>query len=207
MLPLHVTAVLVCLFLLALILHPRVRSIFRRNAFTYLGAGIAAAITVAMVIYPDAAYDSAVDGLKLWWEVVFPALLPFFIGSEILMGLGVVHFMGVLLEPFMRPLFNVPGVGSFVMAMGLASGYPLGSILTAKLRRDNLCSRTEAERLMSFTNTADPMLTRLTRSECGGIPGKSRHVSGRNCTTSGWLSRWPRKEPFLSFLASNSSGE
>ena len=157
MLPLHVIALLVSVFLLALAFHPRVRGIFRRNAFTYLGAGIAAAITVAMVIYPDAAYDSAVDGLKLWWEVVFPALLPFFIGSEILMGLGVVHFMGVLLEPFMRPLFNVPGVGSFVMAMGLASGYPLGSILTAKLRRDGLCSRAEAERLMSFTNTADPL--------------------------------------------------
>ncbi len=72
-------------------------------------------------------------------------------------GLGVVHFMGVLLEPFMRPLFNVPGAGSFVLAMGLASGYPIGAVLTAKLRKQNLCTQTEAERLVSFTNTADPL--------------------------------------------------
>lgn len=123
----------------------------------YLPALLALAIIIFMVLYPEPAFVSATEGLRVWWEVVFPALLPFFIGAEILMGLGVVHFMGVLLEPLMRPLFNVPGTGSFVMAMGLASGYPIGSVLTAKLRRQGLCSKTEAERLVSFTNTADPL--------------------------------------------------
>jgi len=124
---------------------------------TYAWPVIAVALTVSMVLYPEDAFAAAVKGLDVWWNIVFPALLPFFIGSELLMGLGVVHFMGVLLEPLMRPVFNVPGVGSFVMAMGLASGFPIGSILTAKLRRDDLCSKVEGERLMSFTNTADPL--------------------------------------------------
>jgi sporulation integral membrane protein YlbJ len=110
-----------------------------------------------MVLFPEDAFAAAVKGLDVWWNIVFPALLPFFIGSELLMGLGVVHFMGVLLQPLMRPIFNVPGVGSFVMAMGLASGFPIGSILTMRLRRDELCSKVEGERLMSFTNTADPL--------------------------------------------------
>ncbi len=122
-----------------------------------LMAILATAFTVAMVFYPAAAFHSAVQGLKLWWEIVFPALLPFFIGAEILIGLGVVHYMGVLLEPLMRPLFHVPGAGSFVMAVGLASGFPIGSVLTARLRREGMCTKTEAERLMSFTNTADPL--------------------------------------------------
>ncbi len=113
--------------------------------------------TVSMVFYPKEAFEAAVIGLDVWWNIVFPALLPFFIGSEILMGLGVVHFMGVLLEPLMRPVFNVPGTGSFVMAMGLASGYPIGAILTARLRREELCSKVEGERLLGFTNTADPL--------------------------------------------------
>lgn len=135
----------------------------RRNkkVSRYLGTLLLAAaglfLTVSMVKAPGEAFDSALQGLKIWWDVVFPALLPFFIGSEILMGLGVVNFMGVLLEPMMRPLFNVPGVGSFVMAMGLASGYPIGAILTRKLRRNNLCNQIEAERLLSFSNTADPL--------------------------------------------------
>ncbi len=114
-------------------------------------------IIMATIRYPDLAFQAALYGLNLWWNVVFPALLPFFIGSELLLGLGVVNGMGVILEPLMRPVFNVPGVGSFVLAMGLASGYPIGSILTAKLRRQNLLSKTEGERLMSFCNTADPL--------------------------------------------------
>ena len=34
----------------------------------------------------------------MWWEVVFPSLLPFFILSELLIGFGVVKFVGLLLE-------------------------------------------------------------------------------------------------------------
>ena len=75
---------------------------------------------------------------------------------RILMGLGVVHFLGVLLEPLMRPVFKVPGVGSFALAMGLASGYPIGAKITSNLRRKKLCTQTEAERLLSFTCTANP---------------------------------------------------
>ena len=114
-------------------------------------------ITIAMVEYPKDAFDSAIIGLNLWWNVVFPALLPFFILSEILMGVGVVHFIGVLLEPLMRPVFNVPGVGAFAMSMGLASGYPMDAVITCKFRKNQMCSAVEAERLLSFTNTADPL--------------------------------------------------
>jgi sporulation integral membrane protein YlbJ len=114
-------------------------------------------ITVAMVQYPKDAFDSAIMGLNLWWNVVFPALLPFFILSEILMGLGVVHFIGVLLEPLMRPVFNVPGVGAFALSMGLASGYPMDAVITSKFRKNQMCTAVEAERLLSFTNTADPL--------------------------------------------------
>lgn len=127
------------------------------NMGTYTLAAIAVLLTVSMVVRPEAAFEASVTGLKVWWEIVFPALLPFFIGSEILMGLGVVHCMGVLMEPLMRPVFNVPGAGSFVMAMGLASGYPIGAVLTVKLRKKSMCNKYEGERLMSFCNTADPL--------------------------------------------------
>lgn len=123
----------------------------------YLIAFCAIFITVSMVRFPEDAFEAAVAGLHIWWDIVFPGLLPFFVISQILIGLGVVHMMGVFLEPVMRPLFNVPGAGSFVMAMGLASGFPIGAVLTTELRAQNLCNRVEAERLLSFTNTADPL--------------------------------------------------
>lgn len=124
---------------------------------TYTLAFLGLCLTVALVLEPELAFRAAVKGLRVWWDIVFPALLPFFIGGQILMGLGAVHFMGVLMEPAMRPLFNVPGTGAFVIAMGLASGYPIGAVLSVKMRQEGLVTKVEAERLMSCANTADPL--------------------------------------------------
>lgn len=114
-------------------------------------------ITVLIVLYPEVAFKASLEGLRLWFEIVLPALLPFFIMADLLMGLGVVHLIGSLLEPIMRPLFRIPGVGGFAVAMGLAAGYPLGAKITGELERQELISPAEGERLVSFANTADPL--------------------------------------------------
>lgn len=141
-------------------------------------------ITLATVQYPKDAFDSAMIGLQLWWNVVFPSLLPFFILSEMLMGLGAVHFIGVILEPLMRPLFNVPGAGAFAMSMGLASGYPMDAVITARFRQNRLCTSIEAERLLSFTNTADPLFMfgavavgMFGRPDLGAVIALSHYIS------------------------------
>ncbi|HEY3368118.1 MAG TPA: sporulation integral membrane protein YlbJ [Symbiobacteriaceae bacterium] len=120
-------------------------------------AATAVVLTLSLVLFPDTALAAAKDGLHLFLTVVFPSLLPFFILSEIMLGLGVVHFIGVLFEPLMRPLFNVPGEGAFVLSMGLAAGYPMDAVITARFRRQDLCTRTEGERMLAFSNTADPL--------------------------------------------------
>ncbi|MFC3882694.1 sporulation integral membrane protein YlbJ [Bacillus songklensis] len=117
----------------------------------------ASILASALIIYPKEAFDASIRGLNMWWTVVFPSLLPFFIFSEMLIGFGVVRFIGVLLEPFMRPLFRVPGVGGFVLAMGMASGFPAGAKLTARLRQEGQITSSEAERLVSFTNSSNPL--------------------------------------------------
>lgn len=111
----------------------------------------------SIMIYPKAAFESSLTGLEMWWGIVFPSLLPFFIISELLICFGVVRFIGVIMEPIMRPLFRVPGSGGFVWAMGLASGFPAGAKLTARLRIDHEITREEAERLVSFTNCSNPL--------------------------------------------------
>lgn len=127
----------------------------RRSA--YVAALLGLGVTIAFVFYPETAFSASWDGLILWFEVVLPALLPFFAMAEILMGLGVIHAVGVLLEPLMRPVFRIPGVGGFAVAMGLASGYPLGAKISGRIRREGLCTQVEGERLVSFANTADPL--------------------------------------------------
>lgn len=133
------------------------RRIRKETVLTLGLAALVMLIAASMIIYPEPSFKAAERGLKVWWDIVLPALLPFFIAAELLMGMGVVHFMGVLMEPLMRPLFNVPGTGSFTLAMGIASGYPLGAALSARLKDDGLATVTEAERLMCFCNTSDPL--------------------------------------------------
>lgn len=129
----------------------------RSRLYMRLSAATAVLLTITIVRYPQVAFNASLEGLKIWFDIVLPALLPFFAMSEILMGLGVVHFIGVLLEPLMRPLFRIPGTGAFAVAMGLASGYPIGAKITGQLRREGLCTGPEGERLIALANTADPL--------------------------------------------------
>lgn len=128
-----------------------------QNGAFFWTAAVFTLLTFSLAIYPQQGLDAAKHGLMIFWEIVFPSLLPFFVLSEILLGLGVVSFIGVFLEPLMRPVFNVPGEGAFALSMGLAAGYPMDAVITGRFRRSQLCSRVEAERLLAFTNTADPL--------------------------------------------------
>src|SRR5690606_29938326 len=111
-------------------------------------SSMASLLAITIILFPKEALEASIKGLDTWWRVVFPALLPFFIVAELLIGFGVVKFIGVLLEPFMRPIFRVPGVGGFVWAMGVASGNPAGAKFTVRLRQENQLTKTEAERLV-----------------------------------------------------------
>ncbi|MHB8158364.1 MAG: sporulation integral membrane protein YlbJ [Desulfocucumaceae bacterium] len=112
---------------------------------------------ISMISQPKEVFAGATMGLKTWWNIVFPSLLPFFIASELLMSFGLVNFIGIMMEPLMRPLFNVPGCGSFVLCIGYTSGFPIGAMVTARLRSQKLCTRIEAERLVSFTSNSSPL--------------------------------------------------
>lgn len=111
----------------------------------------------SLIIFSKAAVNAAAKGLDLWLKIVFPSLFPFFVASELLNGTGFIRAMGVLLEPVMRPLFNVPGCGSFAFLMGITSGYPVGAKITAGMRKENLLTKSEAERLLAFSNNSGPL--------------------------------------------------
>ncbi|MDP4094584.1 MAG: sporulation integral membrane protein YlbJ, partial [Bacillota bacterium] len=115
------------------------------------------AFILLLVIFSKTAVNSASKGIKLWLDIAFPSLFPFFVGVEILNNTGLIKVIGVLLEPVMRPLFNLPGCSSFPFAMGLTSGYPVGAKITASMREKEMLSKTEAERLIAFSNNSGPL--------------------------------------------------
>lgn len=153
--------------------HPATQKYTRiGNAAGLIGiGGISLLIGGLALGMPDKALEASLRGVSVWWEVLFPALFPFFVLSEIMLGFGIVHFVGKLLDPLMRPLFRLPGVGGFVVAMGLVSGYPVGARLTSRLMEQSMINRAQGERLVAMTTTSDPIF--LIGAVCIGFFGST----------------------------------
>lgn len=124
---------------------------------TLVLGGLALLLVVSIILFPDQAFKSSLQGLNLWWKLVFPALLPFLIVTEIARGLGVLHALGSLFDPLLRTLFRLPGISGWAIALGFTAGAPSGAVAVSKMRRDRLISREEAERLLSISHVLSPV--------------------------------------------------
>lgn len=113
--------------------------------------------TVCLVIFSKSNLVAAKDGLFLWANNIVPSLLPFFIATELLSYTNVVSKFGKILNPIMRPLFHVPGIGSYALLMGIISGYPTGAKIVVNLRNEGLCTKEQAERMIAFSNNSGPL--------------------------------------------------
>ncbi|MGE5415905.1 MAG: nucleoside recognition domain-containing protein [Acidobacteriota bacterium] len=112
---------------------------------------------IFMITDPKTTLEYSKCGVLLWFNAVLPALFPFFVLCELMIPLGIVRLLGVMLDPIMRPLFNLPGESSFAVAMGFVSGFPMGAVLTRRLLDERLVTPGEAGRLVAFTNNASPL--------------------------------------------------
>jgi len=118
---------------------------------------ISIAFILLLIIFSKTAVSSALKGIDLWLNVVFPSLFPFLTASELLNGTSFVKAAGILLEPVMRPLFNVPGCASFPFATGMTSGYPVGAKVVASMKENKLLNKWDAEKLLAFCNNSSPL--------------------------------------------------
>ncbi len=117
--------------------------------------GLLAALT-ALVLYPAQAVDAAREGLSLCARVIAPSLFPYFVLSNLIVELGLAGKLGRLLEPVMRPLFNVGGACAAAFALGFIGGYPVGARTALTLYERGESSKEETERLLSFCNNSGP---------------------------------------------------
>lgn len=65
--------------------------------------------TVCLVVFSNSNLVATRSGLLLWANNVIPSLFPFFIATELLGYTNIISKVGKLLNPIMRPIFNVPG--------------------------------------------------------------------------------------------------
>lgn len=165
--------------------------------------------TVFLIVFSRDNLVAAKSGMNLWINSVLPSLLPFFIATELLGYTNIVQLLGKLLNPIMRPIFNVPGEGAFALLMGIISGYPMGAKVVSNLKSQGLCSPVECERLIAFTNNSGPLFiigtvgTSLLGNSRIGILLFVSHILA--CLTVGFLFRWWKKEKKSRFDASDSN--
>lgn len=110
--------------------------------------------TICLVIFSRSNLEAAKSGLLLWTNNVVPSLFPFFIATELLRYTNIIRLLGRYFNKLMRPIFNVPGEGTFAFIMGIISGYPTGAKIVVDLREKGFCTKPEAERLLAFTNNS-----------------------------------------------------
>ena len=110
----------------------------------------------ALIRFPEESISAAAEGLRLSFHVIIPSLFPFFVLSGLMIRLGLTQYFGRVLEPFMRPLFNVPGIGASPFVLGFIGGYPVGAKTTITLYEDGHITKVEAERLLAFSNNSGP---------------------------------------------------
>lgn len=167
--------------------------------------------TLFLIVFSNTNLYAAKKGLSLWANSVVPSLLPFFIATELLGYTNIISILGKLLNKFMRPLFNVPGEGSFPFIMGIISGYPVGAKIVSDFKNQGLCTNIEAERLIAFTNNSGPLFIvgtvgiGLFKDTKTGILLLITHILA--CITVGILFRWWKvsKNKRSSFLHVNSN--
>lgn len=111
----------------------------------------------SLLLFSSSNLPAIKKGLSLWANSVVPSLFPFFVATELLINTNFVNSIGRFLNKIMKPLFNIRGEGAFAFIMGLISGYPVGAKIACNFRENNICSKEECERLLSFTNNSGPL--------------------------------------------------
>lgn len=86
------------------------------------------------------------------------------------------------------------GEGAFPFIMGIISGYPMGAKIVSNFKKQGICTKVEAERMLAFTNNSGPLFiigtvgVGLFKDTTTGILLFITHILA--CLTVGFLFRW-----------------
>lgn len=124
---------------------------------TVLLAFLSIFLVVAIILQPDAAFQSSLQGLTVWWNIVFPGLLPFLVLFELIAAFGLAHAASSLLQPLMSTLFKLPGEAALALVLGWLGGYPAGAESVASLRKRSIVSKQQGQRLLALAHMPNPL--------------------------------------------------
>ncbi|BBI34489.1 hypothetical protein [Cohnella abietis] len=134
----------------------------RGSALLSIILGTAALLVVAGIVHsPGEAFRASLSGLQIWWQNVFPGLLPPLMLAELLAASGLLHGIATLTEPLTRGLFRLPGASGWAIAFGWSAGVPAGAKETARLLEDGMIEKDDVDTVLLVSHLPSPFLVVL----------------------------------------------
>lgn len=134
----------------------------RGSVLLSLTLGTAALLVVAGIVHsPGEAFRASLAGLQIWWQNVFPGLLPPLMLAELLAVSGLLHGIATLAEPLTRGLFRLPGVSGWAILFGWSAGIPAGAKEAARLRENGMIQDDDVDTILLVSHIANPFLVVL----------------------------------------------
>lgn len=96
-------------------------------------------------------------GLKLWFENMIPALLPFMILSGVMVRKNMAGKFASILHPLLGKILNATRSDCYVIFVGFLCGFPMGAKTAAELYTRGELTKKEAIWLLSFCNNIGPV--------------------------------------------------
>ncbi|MBB6735524.1 nucleoside recognition domain-containing protein [Cohnella zeiphila] len=135
----------------------------RRRAvlLSILSGACALLLVLAIVRSPGEAFRASLAGLQVWWQTVFPGLLPPLMLAELLAASGLLHGLSAICEPVTRRLFRLPGAAGWAVFYGWISGLPTGAREAARLRDEGLVRNRDLDTLLLLAHQPNPFVVIL----------------------------------------------
>lgn len=131
----------------------------KRAIFLSLLLGAASMLVVAGIVHsPGEAFRASLSGLQIWWQNVFPGLLPPLMLAELLAASGLLHGLAALAEPLTRGLFRLPGAAGWAISFGWSAGIPAGAKETARLRDNGMIRDEDVDTVLLVSHVPNPFL-------------------------------------------------
>ncbi len=111
---------------------------------------------VGLLLWSQPVSAAVHQSVTVCTRVLLPALFPFLVLSNLLIGSGALQRFSVRLEPLTRTLFDLPGCFSAPILLGAVGGYPVGAKTVVALYRAGGCTREDALQALTFCNNGGP---------------------------------------------------
>lgn len=116
-----------------------------------------AIISVFFITNSSHYLNVVLEGILLYGTKILPSLLPFLFVTKILSNFDFIFYICSKFKCLTKFLFNTPQISFYIFFMSIISGYPVGAKLTSEFYENNIITKEDAQKILSFCSTSGPL--------------------------------------------------